>query len=153
MNWTPHTLVECVDSPALGWLTGLLACGMLIWYVIIARKWWESSRLASAATAKLWQWLVVIFIVCACAGYLSWILALWWPKIATLLRIAALAVQNVACPMFWHYAASQRFTAASANEHVGANVVEAAGGNMDDRELASFVRRLVKENLELRTRR
>ena len=146
--WEPHDLCECVGSLILGYSTAGLAAGMLFWYSVIAWKWWESSKLASRETANLWRWLVTIFVVCAIAGYMSWIIALWLPKVAVILRIMALAVQNVACPMFWYYAASRQFTAAGVNERIGAALASSDPDHLNDRELAELARKLVAKSLD-----
>ena len=141
--WNPLNLRQCVGSPILGELTGLLALGMLFWYVLIAYKWLESSRLASEEGKWLWRWLVAIFIVCAVAGYFSLILALFFPKVSVILRILALATQNVVCPLFWSYAASRRFVAVSSNEKIGMVLSSQNTEEMSDRELALLARSLI----------
>lgn len=149
-DWNPSDLQHCVDSPLLGWLTGGLACGMLVWYAMIATRWWEASRLASPEGCKVWQWLVIIFVICAMAGYGSWILALFAPKTAVWTRVLFLTAQNLACPMFWKYATHRRFTSIGRFESIGEQITKAVTepDRMDDRELASLARQMVAKSLE-----
>lgn len=149
-HWHPKTLLECLDSPVLGYLTAFLAFGMLVWYVLIARKWWESARQSSNGARKAWQWLIVIFIVCAIAGYTSWIIAVFEPMIAAVLRITALSVQNVACPIFMYYASRKTFYAFGREQAIGFRVLEHENSyqTMTDRDLANVMRRALDESSE-----
>jgi len=117
------TLTECLDSPVLGWITGVLAFGMLIWYVIIARKWWEAAENSSDEARTAWRWMVAIFIICAVAGYVSWDLALFAPKVAVVVRITALAAQNIACPIFMTYAMRVQFYGFGTEQAIGHQIL------------------------------
>jgi len=118
-------LCECVGSDALGWTTAGLSFGVCIWYTAIIFRWWEAATASSPATRKVWIWLMVIFGVCTVAGYASLIIAMAAPKTAHSMRIMFLALQNIACPVFWFHAASRRFGTMGRNERIGSELSHA----------------------------
>lgn len=150
INWAPHTLQHCLDSAVLAYSTASLAFGTLVWYGIIAFKWFESMRHSSDRARKTWMWLATIFVVCATAGYFSWILALVVPKTAVIVRITALATLNVICPVFWGYARRKSFSAINTEQHIGEQLVEGAPSiiNMTDHEIAILTRKILANSVE-----
>ncbi len=94
MNWQPHNLIHCLDSATLGYLTASLAVGMLVWYLLIAKRWWCALQHAPVSGRRVWGWLIAIFIICAMAGYVSLVVSLVLPKIAVWWRIAFLLVRG-----------------------------------------------------------
>ena len=151
MNWDPHTLMDCLDSQVLAYLTAVLAFGMLVWYLAIAMRWYESIRYASESGRAVWGWLVAIFVVCALAGYVALILALVVPKFSVVFRIVFLALQNICCPFFWITARRYKFHLQGVSENIGESLLSKNLDDMADREVASLTRSLVIEGLRRRT--
>ena len=171
-NWEPLDLCSCVGSSVLGWLTAVLAVGLVAWYCLIGIRWLDTARYASPSGRKVWMWLVVIFVVCSIAGYGSWVIAMWFPKTATVLRLAVLLAQNIACPLFWYYGSHQRFVSIGKYEALGEEIANAvdeesknginlskrpamsesgilsAADRMNDQALGALTRKLCAKNLE-----
>jgi hypothetical protein len=142
-DWHPHTLQDCVGSEILGWLTAILALGMLCWYLAIAKRWYESLQLASEGGKAVWGWLVVIFIVCAMGGYVALIVMIWFPKTSVIFRISFLSIQNIACPFFWALARRYKFHLQGHYEKIGEGLSTAKIEDLTDHELATLTRKLV----------
>lgn len=133
-SWSPHTLQSCLDSDILGYLTGVLAFMMLVWYLVIAYQWWRAANNSTDKARTAWRWLVAIFIICACAGYMSLDLALFYPKAAAVVRITALAAQNIACPIFMYYAVKIQFYGFGKEQALGHRIMEIDFHTMSEKD-------------------
>ena len=144
--WEPHKLSSCVDKIHLGYLTAILSASLLVWYLMIAYRWFDACRYASKDTRNMWLWLVIIFIACAVAGYGTLLLAVFAPKTAVIVRIIFLSIQNVACPLFWYCAANKKFTIITSNEHIGQQLQTINIKNLDNSGLGILTRQLLTEH-------
>jgi hypothetical protein len=142
-EWAPHDLCSCIGSDTLGIITAMLALGVCFWYALIAAEWWRAAQEASPDGRRLWQWLIVIFAGCAVAGYATVGLMLWHPKQAVVIRLIALAVQNIACPIFIVCASSRSFRTVGRHEAIGCALSAPNVTALSDKDLADLARKLV----------
>jgi len=145
-HWHPHTLNHCVDSDFLAYSIAIMAAGVLIWYWIIASIWWKSMQTATKRARTIWGTLCLIFVVCSIAGYVSWIIALWFPAAAIVIRMTALVLLNfVLCPVFVWYAVRYRFMAYGTFQRFGEHMAGIDFESMSNAELATMTRAFLAE--------
>lgn len=149
-GWHPCNLAECVDSQSLAVLLMVLSAVVVAWYFRIMLIWREAALDATAGTCRCWQWLVVVFVVCATGGYGALVVSMFAPKAAVILRLSALCLQNLACWMFVSTAKNCRFRAIGRLESIGDKITKAITepGDLSDRELATLARQLVGASLQ-----
>lgn len=144
-SWSPHTLQHCVDSEPLGYTIAVLAAGILFWYMIIAYIWWKSMRAASREAMVAWFALALIFVVCSMAGYVSLDIAIWHPKVAIVLRVVAMAIQNVLCPVFVWYAFRHNFLAYGRFQRIGQGLSGINFSEYSDAEISVMTKAFVNQ--------
>ena len=150
-GWNPHDLLHCLDSTSLGYATALLSLGVVFWYILITYRWWQAASQSSGRSRAVWFSLVLVFLLCLTAGYLTVAIAVFHPKAAAVVRVVALAVQNTACPIFLYWASAKKFRAISSRDQIGHEIIQGVDQNLDDKQLASLARQLVIKSLERRT--
>ena len=148
MEWSPMNLCQCVGSVWLAWTITVLCGGVIFFYLLIAHRWLQAARLASEDCRAIWVWLIVIFVVCALAGYGSRIIAMYDPRLAVPFLVIVLVAQNIACPIFLYASSGRKFLTVGRYDAVGCQIFNAVAEELSDYELASVARTAVKKNLE-----
>ncbi len=149
-DWHPQSVVDCTDSPLVGYATIVLGLTTCCWYCVITMQWLVAAKTASREARVVWRWLMIIFVVCAIAGYGSMALSLVWPAAFAIVRLTLLVVLNIACPMFLQCSIGQKFQSISKYEGIGQAMADAVQSveQLDDKKLASLARQLVEKSLE-----
>lgn len=148
MNWTPQALCDCADSEILAMAIGVMSIGVVVFYLLIARIWLQSSYHASDRARRTWQWLIGIFCFCAATGYGSLVLMIFWPEAGFVMRVGGLVLLWIACPAFLYQARRHKFVLHGIHEQIGEKMSAVKTHDMDDKTLAAFARTTVVEALK-----
>ena len=131
----------------------VLNTGIVVLYLLIGRRWWQAAKASSRDGRFVWVYLLLIFIVCAHAGYGVDVLKIWFPRTGVILRLTLLSVDWILCINFLRRASSYTFELRGRNERIGDELTRAMtrAGGIDDMELLILTRRLVVMSRELET--
>lgn len=121
-DWHPMPLTHCLDCPVLAKFMCADSMYTVFIYLVIARMWWKSARMASAKGNKLFVSLTLIFLLCACCGYLPTSMAFFSPKFGILFKNVTNVLLNGVATYFVFKGNSKLFVAVSQNEAIGAMV-------------------------------
>lgn len=144
------TLVPFTSNTNIDYLILFLTLGVLTWFLVITILWIRAAIDANVKDKPIWYLLVTIFVLSALAGYGSWVLMLFSPKIAIIIRLVFLISQNIICPIFYYLSQSRKFMTIDKYTGIGKEVVKVVKSldHLGDRELASLVRQLVAINID-----
>lgn len=143
------TLLPIINDNVLYYINLFLTLGVLTWFLVITVLWIRAAVDSEVKYRPIWYLLISIFILSALSGYASWILVMFNPKIAIIIRILFLISQNIICPIFFYLSQSRKFVTLDKYTGIGKEVVKVVTSpdNLGDRELASLIRQLVAANM------
>lgn len=142
--WNPHDLIHCYDSVFLAMVVVILCFLTIGLYYGIAYTWYCSFKHSPTKNKKVWASLVFIFVVGA-SMYLSFPIAVYYPKAAIIFRIVFLTINIVGSVYFLLLARYFKFENYGIHEEIGSSVLEINLDQLSDQEVSRLMKQLTNE--------